>query len=45
MAKVHLQQIFTATALNFCRISAWNSEQIRAKTRQAPFVRLVKQAA
>ncbi|HTI13570.1 MAG TPA: IS1182 family transposase [Dictyobacter sp.] len=42
MDKVHLQQIFTATALNFCRISAWHFEQPRAKTRQAPFVRLVK---
>lgn len=45
MAKVHLQQVFTATALNFCRISAWRSEHIQAKTRQAPFVRLVKKAS
>jgi transposase len=45
MAKVHLQQVFTATALNFCRISAWNSEQMQAKTRQTPFVRLVKKGA
>jgi transposase len=44
IAKVHLQQVFTATAFNFCRISAWNAEQSRAKTRQAPFVRLVKNA-
>jgi transposase len=42
MAKVHLQQVFTATALNFCRISAWLSEQPRAQTRQAAFVRLAK---
>ncbi len=43
MAKVHLQHVFIATALNFCRISAWFSEQPRAQTRQAAFVRLVKQ--
>jgi transposase len=42
IAKVHLQQVFTATALNFCRISAWLSEQPRARTRQAAFVRLAK---
>lgn len=45
MAKVHLQHVFTATALNFCRIAAWNAESIPAKTRQAPFVRLVKKTA
>lgn len=45
MAKVHLQQVFTATALNFCRTSAWLSKQPRAQTRQAAFVRLAKKGA
>src|SRR5262249_21350378 len=45
MPKVHLQHIFTATALNFARIDAWLSEVPHAQTRQAPFVRLVKKAA
>jgi transposase len=44
-AKVHLQQVFTATALNFCRTYAWLTEQPRAKTRQAAFVRCAKEAA
>jgi len=44
-AKVHLQQVFTATALNLCRMSAWLTEQPRAKTRQAAFVRLAKKGA
>ncbi len=41
-AKVHLQQVFTATALNLCRMYAWLTKQRRAQTRQAAFVRLVK---
>jgi transposase len=45
MAKVHVQQLFTATALNFCRISAWLFEQPRAQTRQPAFVRLAKKGA
>jgi transposase len=44
-AKVHLQQVFTATALNLCRMYAWLTEQPRAKTRQAAFVRLAKKGA
>ncbi len=44
-AKVHLQQVFTATALNLCRMHAWLTEQPRAKTRQAAFVRLAKKRA
>lgn len=44
-AKVHLQQVFTATALNFCRMYAWLTAQPRAKTRHAAFVRLVKKEA
>jgi len=43
--KVHLQQVFTATALNLCRMYAWLTEQPRAKTRQAAFVRLAKKRA
>ncbi len=42
LAKVHLQHVFTATALNFARISAWLSAVPRAQTRQAAFVRLAK---
>lgn len=45
MVKVHLQHVFTATALNFARMSAWLSEAPRAQTRQAAFVRLVKKGA
>jgi len=44
-AKVHLQQVFTVTALNLCRMSAWLSKQPRAKTRQAAFLRLAKKRA
>ena len=43
--KVHLQQVLTATALNLCRMYAWLTEQPRAKTRQAAFVRLAKKRA
>jgi transposase len=42
LAKVHLQHVFTATALNFTRIFAWRSKLPRAQTRQPAFVRLVK---
>lgn len=45
LAKVHLQHVFTATALNFTRIFAWHSELPRAQTRQPAFVRLVKKGA
>jgi len=43
--KTHLQQVFTATALNLCRMHDWLTEQPRARTRQAAFVRLVKKRA
>ncbi|MHB8597169.1 MAG: IS1182 family transposase [Ktedonobacteraceae bacterium] len=43
--KVHLQHVLTASALNLCRIHAWLTEQPRAQTRQAAFVRLVKKRA
>lgn len=42
LEKVHLQHVLTATAFNFCRMSAWLSGQPCAQTRQAAFVRLVK---
>ena len=45
LEKVHLQQILTATALNLCRMYAWLTEQPRAQTRQAAFVRLAKKRA
>ena len=45
LAKVHLQHVFIATALNFARISAWRSGLPRAQTRQAAFVRLAKKGA
>jgi transposase len=44
-AKVHLQHVLTATALNLCRMHAWLTKQPRAQTRQAAFVRLVKKRA
>lgn len=44
-AKVHLQHILTASALNLCRMHAWFTGQPRAQTRQAAFVRLVKKRA
>lgn len=44
-AKVHLQQVLTATALNFSRMHAWLIEQPRAKTRQTAFVRLARKGA
>jgi DDE family transposase len=44
LTKVHLQQVFIATALNVCRISAWLDKRPRAQTRQAAFIRLVKQS-
>ncbi|MBA2678745.1 MAG: transposase [Ktedonobacteraceae bacterium] len=45
LAKVHLQQVFTATALNVSRISTWLDSIPRTQTRRAAFVRLVKQMA
>src|SRR5581483_4112927 len=44
-ANVHLQQALTATALNLSRLYAWLIGPSRATTRQAAFVRLVKQRA
>jgi transposase len=45
MPKVHLQHVFTATALNFARIDAWLSAVPRAQTRRAAFARLAEKAA
>ena len=44
-AKVHLQHVLTASAFNLCRMHAWLTEQPRAHTRQAAFVRLLKNRA
>ena len=44
-AKVHLQNVLSATALNVCRISDWLAQRPRAHTRQAAFVRLLKKGA
>jgi hypothetical protein len=41
-AKVHLEQLLIATALNFLRVSEWIGETPRAKTRRSPYVRLMK---
>jgi transposase len=43
--KVHLQHVLTAAALNLCRMYAWLTEQPRAQTRQAAFVRLAQKGA
>jgi len=45
LEKVHLQHLLTATALNLCRVHAWLTEQPRAHTRHAAFVRLAKKGA
>jgi DDE family transposase len=41
-AKTHLQHIFTATALNFVRVSAWLASTPLAKTRRSAFSKCVK---
>jgi transposase len=40
-AKVHLQHLFTAIALNMIRLLAWLAGQPRAQTRQSAFTRLM----
>jgi hypothetical protein len=40
-AKVHLQHLLTAAALNFVRVGAWLMETPRARTRESAFVRLM----
>ena len=44
-AKAHLQQVLTATAINFVRIANWLAEVPLAKTRQSAFVKLMIQPA
>jgi transposase len=41
-AKTHLQHIFTATALNFVRVSEWLAGTPLAKTRRSAFVKCMK---
>lgn len=43
--RTHLGHVFTATALNFLRLGEWLTEQPRARSRRAPFVRLMAGAA
>jgi transposase len=43
-AKVHLQHLLTATALNFVRVGAWLMESPRARTRESAFVRTMAAA-
>ncbi len=45
LARTHLQHVITAAALNFARVGAWLADTPQATTRQAPFVRLMAQAA
>lgn len=45
LARTHLQNVLTATAMNFVRVSLWLSETPRAKTRQSAFQRLIAAAA
>jgi transposase len=40
-AKAHLQQVLTATAVNFVRIANWLAEIPLAKTRRSAFVKLI----
>jgi len=42
-AKTHLQQVLTATAVNFVRLANWIAEAPLAKTRQSAFVKLMAQ--
>ncbi len=42
-AKTHLGHILTATGLNFLRLGEWLSDRPRAKTRRAPFAKLIAQ--
>ena len=43
--RTHLGHVFTATALNFLRLGEWLTDQPRARSRRAPFVRLMAEAA
>ena len=41
LAKVHLQHVLTAAALNLARVAAWLAGTPLARTRQSAFVRLM----
>jgi DDE family transposase len=45
LARTHLQNVLTATAMNFVRVSMWLCDTPRAKTRQSAFQRLIAAAA
>jgi len=45
LARTHLQNVLTATAMNFVRVSLWLSDTPRATTRQSAFQRLIAAAA
>lgn len=45
LAKVHLQHVLTAAALNIGRIADWLAGETIAPTRRSPFARLISQVA
>src|SRR3954462_15338473 len=45
LAKVHLQHVLTAAALNLVRIAAWLVGPPLARTRQSTFIRLMAHRA
>ena len=45
LAKVHLQHVLTAAALNLVRVAAWLAGTPLARTRQSAFVRLMAHPA
>ena len=45
LAKVHLQHVLTAAALNLVRVAAWLAGHPFARTRQSTFVRLMAHPA
>jgi transposase len=45
LAKVHLQHLLTAAALNFVRVGLWLVGAPRATTRRSPFARLITAVA
>jgi transposase len=45
LAKTHLQNLFTAVALNLLRVAAWLQDIPRARTRRSPFARLAPAGA
>ena len=45
LAKVHLQHVLTAAALNLVRVAAWLAGHPFARTRQSAFVRLMAHPA